>query len=90
MPYAVPLIRPSQIRTMSRTPCLEQLLRQRQVGDLGHAGVAARAAAAEHQHGVGVDVQVGVVDAGVQVLDRVEDHGPPAVLQQLRASRRPA
>ena len=35
---------------MSRTPGLEQLLRQRHVGDLGHAGVALRAAAAQHQH----------------------------------------
>ena len=31
VPYAVPLIRPSQIRTMSRTPCCEQLGRQRHV-----------------------------------------------------------
>ena len=84
VPYAVPLIRPSQIRTMSRTPCCEQLGRQRHVGDLRHARVALGAAAAQHQHRVGVDVEVGVVDPGVQVLDRVEDDGPAAVLQQVR------
>ena len=43
--------------------------------DLGHARVALRAAAAQHQHRVGVDVEVRVVDAGVQVLDAVEDDG---------------
>ena len=54
----------------------EQLRRQRQVRDLGHARVALRPAAAQHQHRVGVDVEVGVVDAGVQVLDGVEDDAP--------------
>ncbi len=62
----------------------EQLLRQRHVRHLGHAGVALRAAAAQHQHRVRVDVEVGVVDAGVEVLDRVEDDGPAAVLEQVR------
>ena len=62
----------------------EELARQREVGHLGHAGVAPRAAAAQHQHRVGVDVEVGVVDAGGEVLDRVEDDGPAAVAQQVR------
>src|SRR5262249_31392650 len=54
-------------------PLGQQLFRQRQVGDLGHAGGAPRAAAAQHQHPGGVDVAAGVVDAGVEALDGVED-----------------
>ena len=69
---------------------LEQLRRQRHVRHLRHAGVALGAAAAQHQHRVGVDVEVGVVDPGVEVLDAVEDDGPAAVAQQVRARRRPA
>src|SRR5699024_1006081 len=64
----------------------EQLGRQRHVGDLGHAGVALGAAAAQDQHGVGVDVQVGVVDALAEVVDGVEDQCPPAVGEQVRGS----
>ena len=41
-------------------------------------------ATAEHQHRIGGHVEVGVVDACVEVLDRVEDDGVAAVTQQVR------
>ena len=40
VPYAVPLIRASQMRTMSRTPCSRSFFGQRHVRHLGHARVA--------------------------------------------------
>ena len=64
VPYAVPLIRPSLIRTMSRTPCASSFGGIGSVGDLRHPRVALRAAPAQHQHAGLVDVEVGVVDAG--------------------------
>ena len=68
----------------------EQLRRQRHVGHLGHARVALRPAAAQHQHRVGVDVEVRVVDPGVQVLDRVEDDAPGRGAAAGPATPRPA
>ena len=53
----------------------------------GMPGIALRTAAAQHQHRVGVDVEVGVVDAGVHVLDGVEHHRRPAVREQVRRRR---
>ena len=47
---------------------LRQLLRDRQVAGLGHAGRAARAGVAQHEHVVGGDVESRVVDALGQVL----------------------
>ncbi len=44
---------------MSLTPCVAQLLRDRQVAGLGHARRAARAGVAQHEHVVGVDVELG-------------------------------
>ena len=64
----------------------EQLLGQRHVRDLGHPRVALRAAAAEHHHRVLVDVEIGVVDPRVEVLDRVEHDRPAAVLSRCRSA----
>ncbi len=61
---------------------LQQLGGQRQVADLGHAGIALGPAAAQDQHGGLVHVEVGRVEPGVHVLDAVEDDGPAAVAQQ--------
>jgi hypothetical protein len=63
---------------------VQELARQGHVRHLGHAGVAAWSAPAQDEHRAGVDVQSRVVDAGVEVLDRVEDDSPPAVAQQVR------
>ena len=49
-PYDVPLMRASEIRTMSLTPCSEQLRRDRQVPPLGHPGRADRPGVAQHHH----------------------------------------
>ena len=60
---------------MSRTPCLEQLLRDREHPPLRHARAAERARVAQDQHRVGVDVQRGVVDARGHVVVVLEDDG---------------
>ena len=67
---------------MSVTPCLQQLGRQRDVGHLGHARVAAWAGSAYDDHVAGFDVEVGVVGNRVVVLGRVEDDGAALVLEQ--------
>ena len=69
---------------MSRTPCSSSFFGSGMLDDLRHAGVALGSAAAEHEHRVGVDVEVRVVDPSVEVLDGVEDQGPTAVAQQVR------
>ncbi len=51
-------------------------------------GAPLRAGIAQHQHVVGVDVEIGIVDAQRHVLDGFEHHGAAGVLQQLRARRR--
>ena len=65
----------------------QHLRRQRHVADLGHAGVALRAAVAQHHHAGLVDVEALVVDPGVELLDRVEHDGAAAVLHQRRRRR---
>ena len=63
VPNAVPLMRASEMRTMSFTPCSRELLRDRDVAGLGHARRALRAGIAQHQHVVGRHVERRVVDA---------------------------
>ena len=53
VPNAVPLMRASEMRTMSFTPCVRELPRDRQVARLGHAGRADRAGVAQHEDVVG-------------------------------------
>ena len=50
-------MRASEMRTMSRTPLLQQLRRQRHVADLGHARIALRAAVLQHHDAGLVDVE---------------------------------
>jgi hypothetical protein len=52
---------------------VQQLLRQRHVGHLGHAGIALRTAVADDQHGVLVGVEVRIGDNCVVGLLGVED-----------------
>src|SRR4029077_9671066 len=61
---------------------------QGHIADLGHPGVTARAAILEDQHAVLIDVEGIVVDASVKILNRFENHGPSAVLQQVWTRRR--
>ena len=53
VPKAVPLMRASEMRTMSLHALLRELLRDRQVARLRHARRADRAGVAQHQHVVG-------------------------------------
>ncbi len=66
---------------------LEQLLRQRHVRHFRHPGVALGPAAAQHQHGVRIHIQLRIVDAGVEVLNAVEDQRGTAMLDQVRGGR---
>ena len=60
----------------------QQLGRQAHVAAFGHAGIAARAAALEDEDRGGVDVELGVGDAGVVVLDALEHDRTAAVAQE--------
>ncbi len=88
VPNAVPLMRASDIRTMSLTPPRASFFGDRQITRLRHAGCALGAGIAQHQHVVGVDVEIGIVDPQRHVLDGFEHHGAPGMLQQFRARRR--
>ena len=63
---------------------LQHLGRQRHVADLGHAGVALGPAVLQHQDAVLVDVEVGVVDARVEVVAVLEHHRAAVVHHQRR------
>ncbi len=65
-----------------------ELLRDRQIARLGHAGRALGAGIAQHQHVVGVHVEIGIVDPQGHVLDGSEHHGAAGMLQQLGARGR--
>jgi hypothetical protein len=65
----------------------QHLGRQRHVAHLGHAGVALGAAVLQHQDAGLVDVQVLVVDAGVEVVAVLEHHRAAGVLHQRRRGR---
>src|SRR5688572_14360529 len=62
----------------------EQLLRQWHVRNFRHPGIALGAAAAQHEHGVGIDIELRIVDAVVEVLDAVENQSASAVLNEVR------
>ena len=69
---------------MSRTPCLQQLLRNRQHAPFRHAGAADRAGILHHQDGVGRDVEAFVVDARQQVVVAVEHDRRAGMLMEPR------
>ena len=48
---------------------------KRHIADLGHPGIALRAAVLEHHHAVFVDVQRRIVDSLLEILDVLEDDG---------------
>ena len=60
----------------------QDLGRQAHVADLGHAGIAARAAVLQHHDAGLVDIQRLVLDPGLVVVDILEHHGAAAVLHQ--------
>ena len=72
---------------MSRTPLLQQLLRDRQLAPLRHAGRADRTRVLQHDHGIGGDVEVFAVDARRHVGVVLEHDGRSAMLQQVRFHR---
>ena len=60
-----------------------ELLRDRQIAGLRHGGRRMRAGVLQHQNVVGGDVELGIVDARGEVLQRGEHHRPALVLEQL-------
>ena len=87
-PKAVPLMRASLIRTMSVTPCFSSLAGRAMLPTSAKARVALGAAVLQDHDAVGIDLQAGVVDACLVVVDVLEDHRPAAVLQQFGRCRR--
>ena len=69
-------------------PLPEQIRRHRQVPELGHARGSDGSPVLEHEDVVGVDVQRGVIDRGVQLVDVVEDDGTSFVLEEAAAGGR--
>ena len=67
---------------------LKQLGRNRQIADLSHARVTARAAVFENQYAVLVDLEVWVVDALLEIICTAESDRLPTVTHQGRRSRR--
>src|SRR5215472_14058005 len=56
--------------------------RQRHVANFGHSRIAARTAVLEHHDTAGIDVQGGIINAGIEIFDVLEDDGAPAMLHQ--------
>ena len=84
MPYAVPLIRASEMRTMSVTPF------RKSFGEAAYCRPppsrdSLAAAILENHHAALINIERFVVDAGMKVFHRIEHHGTPAVLQEMRA-----
>jgi len=75
VPYAVPLMRPSQTRTMSRTP-VPEACSYRQVGIRAFPD-SPSVRSPEERARVDVDVEIRVIDARVHIFDAVEDHRLP-------------
>ena len=88
MPKLVPLMRASEMRTMSRTPLARSFFGIGSAPHSGRPGRADRAAVLQHQHGGLVDLEVGIVDAAGEVVAVGEDHSPAAVLQEGGRGRR--
>ena len=65
----------------------QQACRQAHVAHLRHAGVALGAHVLEHQDAVLVRLEVRAVDAGVVVVNVLEDNGHTGVLQQVGGGR---
>ena len=69
-------------------PFLQDLGRQAQISDFGHARISLGAAVLEHHDRAFVDVQRRIVDALVIVFDGLEDDGAAPVTHQIGARRR--
>ncbi len=61
----------------------EHLGWQGHVADFRHAGVTARATVLQHHDAVFIDVQVRIINLGVELFNRFKHHGGPTVLQQM-------
>ena len=83
VPNDVPLMRASEMRTMSVTPSFSSL---RGIGMWPHSGKARRAlraAVAHHQHGVAIHRQIVAVDLRQHLVASLEHQRAPAMLQQM-------
>ena len=65
----------------------QQLLRDRQITCLRHARRALGPGVAQHQHIVGIHIQIGIVDPERHVFHRFEHHRAPGMLQQFGGRR---
>src|SRR5881628_2727227 len=88
VPYDVPLMRAFGDAHHVLDASAEQLGRDRRGAPFGHAGRAARPDLLEDEHRRLVDGEVGIVDAPVQVLMVLEDHGSATVNHQVSGRRR--
>ena len=70
---------------MSRTPCLRSFFGTGSMPHSGMPGPPERAGVAQHQHRVGVAVEVVAVDARRHVVVVVEHHRLAGVLENLRS-----
>ena len=82
-----PLIRPSEMQTMSRTPCCNSFLGNPELPGFGHPGETFWADALQDQHAVFVHVEIGVVNPRPVVFYAFKHYGSPAVLHEFRARR---
>ncbi len=80
-------MRPSEMRTMSRTPGFHQLLRDRQHAPFRHAGSALGTGILEHDDVVGRDVEVVALDLARHVIVVLEGERRPAVLEKALVGR---
>ncbi len=81
-------MRPSEMRTMSRTPLRSTFGGNSHVADFGKSRVAQRTAILQHHDAGLVDIERLVGDAGVVVFDILEHHGTAAVPHQAGRCRR--
>ena len=81
VPYAVPLMRASEMRTMSVMPLRRIFGGSAMLPTSAMPGITLRAAALEHHDAVLVDVETLVVDLRLEVFDGLEHHRGPAMLE---------
>src|SRR5262249_1834544 len=68
-------------------PAIEQLLRDLDVAELRHAGIAAWTDLPEYEDGAFVDVEIGAVEPRIHILDVRENDGASAMPEQTRTGR---
>src|SRR5271166_3313603 len=88
-PYAVPLIRPSEMRTMSLTPRSRSFLGSGIFPTSGNARITFWSGALEHEDAGFIDVEIRIVDEPLHLFHALEhDSASPVVQQGRRCGRR--